>query len=76
MDDFPSIPIHPILCQEFQEKCRQLKIKNPTYLVATLIRNFIIDCDMTNNNPEILIDSTLVEKNTSNRGKLDEISFR
>ncbi len=62
MDNLSSYQIHPILYREFQEKCKQLKVKNPSHLISALMRNFILEYDNTENNPEILIGSTLVEK--------------
>lgn len=57
-----SKSIHPVLYQEFLAKCRKLGVKNPNHLIAALMRDFILECDMTNNSPEILVDSTLIEK--------------
>lgn len=54
--------IHPILITEFKEKCRQLQVKDHEYLIAALMRGFLIECMCTNNKPSILVDSTLVKK--------------
>ena len=54
--------IHPILQQEFQDKCKVLKVKNPNHLIAAMMREFILECDCTDNNPAILVDSMLIEK--------------
>ena len=56
-----SIFIHPILITEFEDKCKQLQIKNPQHLVAALMRDFMIECSLTDNKPAILEDSILVQ---------------
>jgi len=57
--------IHPSLVAEFYEKCTELHIKDPYQLVAAMMREFLSECLWTGNKPEILTDSTLIEKNKS-----------
>ena len=55
------VDIHPRLGIEFADKCKDLNVKNPNHMVAALMRGFLSECSMTNN-PEILRDSSLVER--------------